>query len=66
MSTLDELEISEKIGQLKDKANNYLAFLNLPVPIEMHLDCLKTGMQELEERLKTLYIELGGDSTIWD
>lgn len=63
----DELELEEileRLGQLVDKAENYLAMQVIPVPPTMLIDSLKTGLEDVRDEIKTLYFRLGGDN-VW-
>ena len=58
---MDELQL-EKLGRLADKADNYLQWAYNPAPDSLKIDAMKTGLAELSEELKALYIELGGSN----
>ena len=50
------------IGELADKADNYLGVAALPMPDSVKVDGLNQGLTELSEELKSLYIELSGEN----
>lgn len=60
--TEDQLE---EIGQLADKAYNYLHGLLLNLSPSMAIDMLKTGLLDLKTELRKMYFESGGDPDTW-
>ena len=49
------------LGTLADKADNFLAWATTPgAPDHLKIDAMKTGLTELSEGLKALYIEVSG------
>ena len=53
----------QTLGMLVDKAENYLAWATNPMsPADLKIDAMKTGLTEISEELKELYIELAGDN----
>ena len=58
----EQMIYEEQIGRLADTADNYLATLELPMTDAMKLDSLKTGMQELLESLREIYVEMTGEN----
>jgi len=51
----------DRIGQLADKADNYLHGLTLPVKSEIHIEGCRAGFREIQQEASALYRELGGD-----
>ena len=50
----------EELGLLIDKADNYLALQGAPLPTEIQIDSLKTGLKEVREEILKIYLSLGG------
>lgn len=57
-------DISDRIGELKDKISNLRGAMEIPMPAEFHLKQLKSELIEIEEQLKSTYIELS-DCNPW-
>jgi len=59
------IEISEvqrdRIGQLVDKADNYLGALKLQLPAHIHFDGCRAGFEEIRAEASAIYRELGGE-----
>ena len=56
----------EILGQLVDKAENYLALGNAPnLPAIVLLDELEQGIKELRDEIKKLYLDSGGED-VWE
>ena len=58
---MDDVQL-DKLGRLADSADNYLALNELPMPDSIKVDGMKTGLAELSEELKALYVELSGEN----
>lgn len=55
----------ETLGKLVDKAENYLAWKdNFAAPIQMKKQAYETGLADLRDELKKLYLDLGGED-VW-
>lgn len=52
----------ERLGQLIDKVDNYLAAAKLPFPAQFHIDGLKHGMDEVRAEILAIYLEAGGEN----
>lgn len=50
----------ERIGVLRDKADNFVHAGLLPMSAEIHKTALLGGMADIRDELATLYRELGG------
>ena len=61
MSTTD---ISNDIGELKDRIDNLKGALEIPMPAEFHVKQMKRELAEISEQLKSIYIEIT-DENIW-
>ena len=57
-------ESIEKLGELKDRIDNLIAGLNIPMGDSFHLGQLKRILPELSKDVKDIYIEEVGDD-IW-
>ena len=55
----------QQLGQLIDKADNYLAYRTAHVPPQLKVESFTYGLQEIRDDLKRLYFELGG-ADVWD
>ena len=55
--TADQLEV---IGELAEKADNFLPYTSNPLPVQMRFDALKHGLTELRDALRTIYVNVGG------
>lgn len=51
----------EWIGLLADQCENLVAAMNLKLPPELHLECLREALTEVQARLRGKYIELTGE-----
>ena len=51
----------EKLGELSDKADNLIAASMLPVSPRIHIDALRTGLKEIRDMLRIIYVEIGDD-----
>lgn len=51
----------EAIGQLADKADNYIAASQLPLPAMIHLEQLRIGLQQISDGLKAVVREVSGE-----
>jgi len=55
----------DRIGQLADKADNFLQYAHGPfanaVPAATRFDALRTGLTELRDQLKAVVVEVGGE-----
>jgi hypothetical protein len=52
----------EKLGLLIDKLDNYAHALKLPLPPQMHVEQLKSGLPEVVQKLKESFQELSGEN----
>lgn len=52
----------ERLGQLIDKADNYLAAASLRLPSQMHVEGLTTGLREIRAELLAIYLAAGGEN----
>jgi hypothetical protein len=64
-----EVKLSEEqletLGQLVDKAENYLAWKDNPhAPIQMKKEAYETGLSQIRDELKKFYFENGGED-VW-
>ena len=50
------------LGNLADKADNYLRTAKIPMPDGMKVAGMIQGLSELSEALKELYVELSGEN----
>ncbi len=57
-----EADTLERLGQLIDKADNYLAAATLPLPPRMHVEGLTTGLREIRAELLAIYLAAGGEN----
>jgi hypothetical protein len=57
-------ELLEKIGDVIDQMDNYVAATELPMKTEFHLDMLKNGIIDWSEELKNIYQNISGDE-VW-
>lgn len=55
-------DTSYKIGELKDKLDNLLGAMELPMPAEFHLKQMKSQIKDISEELKQMYILLEDDN----
>ena len=54
----------ERIGLTADSADNYLALAGSALPAEDKVSALVHGLTDVRDRLRELYIELGGED-VW-
>lgn len=57
-------DISNEIGELKDKIDNLKGALEIPMPAEFHVRQMEGQLTEVSEKLKSIYIEMT-DENIW-
>lgn len=57
-------DISNEIGELKDKVDNLNGALEIPMPAEFHVKQMKGQLEEVSNKLKSIYIEMT-DENIW-
>ena len=62
---MSKTDISNEIGELKDKVDNLRGALEIPMPAQFHVAQMKTQLEEISEKLKGIYIEMT-DENIWD
>jgi hypothetical protein len=65
-ANMEQREIIEELGLLVDKAENFLGLQKLPLPTDMQIDSMKTGLAELRDRLKALRVALGYVEEGWE
>ena len=57
--------ITEDIGQLVDKCDNFLVYASggglASLSADIRIDALKIGLEEIREKLDALFLELGGE-----
>ena len=54
-------EQAEKLGGIVEKADNLLGATNLPLPPQVHINGLKSGLGEVRKIAHALYVELVGN-----
>lgn len=55
-------ELLERLGQLIDKADNYLEYpKNKYMAIPMRMDALTHGLMEIRAEILAVYLEAGGE-----
>jgi hypothetical protein len=62
---MTEQEILRRLGLLVDRAENYLALQEFPLPPFLRADGLATALKELRDELKQLYYDAGGVD-VWE
>lgn len=55
-------DVSSDLGDLKDKVDNLLGALEIPMPAEFHVKQMKSELKEISDKLKCLYIEMEGNN----
>lgn len=48
----------ERLGRLVDKADNFFHAAQLKLPDLMHKEALQSGMKEIRDELRALYVEI--------
>lgn len=59
---MNEVFTIERIGELADSCDNYLALDTPFMPRHLLLDGMKTGLKEVRDVLRGIYIEATGDN----
>lgn len=54
-------EARERVGAIRNRAENYLAARTLDLTDELHLIGLTGGMKAIERDLRRLFFDLGGE-----
>lgn len=54
-------EAIEVVGRMADKADNLLHAAKLPVPAQLHVVGLVSGLVEMQKALSEAFIALGGE-----
>lgn len=52
----------EKLGQAIDMVDNLAHALKMPIPNDMHVDCLRSSLPDVVGVLKRAFIELTGEN----
>lgn len=52
----------EKLGRIIDGIDNLAHALQLPLPDNMHIECLRSSLPEKVEELKKVFIEISGNN----
>lgn len=65
MSVKTNEEYFEKIGELKDKVDNLLGSMELPMSADFHVKMMKSELATISNEVKNIYIGLTGDNP-WD
>ncbi len=61
---MDEAQL-ETLGQLVDKAENFLSLQKMPIPEKMRVESLIQAVTELRDEIKSFYLENGGED-VWE
>ena len=51
----------EDLGQIVESASNFHAAGQMPLPPQMHLTCLRDGMEAIRDNARRLYFEVSGE-----
>jgi len=54
-----------RIAEVIDSLENTVAALELNIPAEIHVECLRQTLPEILEKLKKEYFDLGGGN-VWE
>jgi hypothetical protein len=60
--TFEDDDQLERLGQLIDTADNYLAAASLRLPAAMHVEGLTAGIRELRAEILAIYLDAGGEN----
>lgn len=55
---MSQTDISNEIGELKDTVDNLRGALEIPMPPQFHVTQMKNQLEEISEKLKSIYIEM--------
>jgi hypothetical protein len=59
---MENNELLERLGELVDTAENFLAWNDNPFAhMPMKIEAFTTGLEKLRDEIKTIYLELGGE-----
>ena len=61
---LDEAKL-ERIGLLVDDCDNMLSSLKIPLPLDMHIEGMASGIESIRDKLLEFYLATGGED-VWD
>jgi hypothetical protein len=53
-------DLRERVGLLRDKADNFCHATMLPLPAHIHVQALSGGMADIRAELDAIYKALGG------
>lgn len=56
------MKASEEFGDIIDRIDNLLGALELPMPVEFHVNQIKSELGEMSEDLKRIYVEEEGEN----
>jgi len=56
------VEQLDELGRIADQANNLAAASQLPVKAEIHIEGMRSGLEDIDKALRKLYIEISGDN----
>ncbi len=58
-------EAMEKLAEMVDRLDNLSSAVQLPMPADLHVQCLRESLPELQAEAKEIYLQLGGEN-VWD
>lgn len=56
----------EELGQLADKADNFVHASKMRLPAHIHLEALGGGMKEIRDKLRALVVRLSDGENPWE
>lgn len=58
----EQMMILNRIGNLADQCDNMNAAARMPLPADVHLPILRTGLLDMRDELRSIYESIAGEN----